>query len=67
MKELTPKKTYKIPYSWEVYGKAEVEADSLQDAIDIVESDEFPLPQGDYVDASFRVDHDIIHEMNEED
>ena len=63
----TKLKTYKIPCSWEVYGQAEVDADSLQDAINIVDSDEFPLPQGDYVDASLRIDHDIIPEMNKED
>lgn len=54
------KKTYKVGCSWEVYATAEVEAESLEDAIEIVEADEFPLPTDtSYVDGSFKVDVDV--------
>ncbi len=56
-------KTWKIPVTWEVYGTVEVEADMLEDAIDIARDDEgvIPLPDdSDYVDGSWRVtDEDI--------
>lgn len=61
-------KTFKIPCSWEVYAYYEVEADSLEDAIDIVESGRigyngFALPKnGGYVEDSFQIDHDIVEE-----
>ena len=46
----------KLPVSWEVCGFVEVEADSIDDAMDIFKetSDEIPLPtDADYVDGSF--------------
>ena len=52
-------KEYKIPCSWEMYGYMCVEASSLEDAISKAERDE-PLPDGSYVEDSFRVDHDIL-------
>ena len=57
------KRTYRIPCGWEVYAHAEVEAESWDEAIRIVESDKFPLPtNAEYVDASFEVDMEIIEE-----
>lgn len=50
---------YRIPVSWEMYGHVEVEADSLEEAISIAESDETPLPDGDYINGSFEVDYEI--------
>jgi len=52
------KKTYRIPVSWEVYGHYEVEAESLQDAID--QTGEMCLPSGEYVMDSDRIDADIL-------
>lgn len=51
-------KTWRIPVSWEVCGMVEIEADTLDEAIDIAENDEtIPLPtDNDYVDGSWRVD-----------
>ena len=46
----------KLPVSWEVCGFVEVEADSIDDAMDIFQetSDHIPLPtDADYVDGSF--------------
>lgn len=51
-------KTFKIPVTWEVYGIVEVEADSIEEAIEIARDDEgiIPLPvESYYVEASWRV------------
>ena len=51
-------KTWKIPVTWEVYGTVEVEANTLEEAIDIARDEEgaLPLPdESDYVDGSWRV------------
>lgn len=57
---------YRIPVSWEMYGHVEVEADSLEEAISIAESDETPLPEGSYVNASFEVDHEGAYDEYDE-
>lgn len=62
------KKTYKVVCSWEVYATSEVEAESLEDAIEIVEADEFPLPTDTaYVDGSFKVDVDVTELLASKD
>ena len=43
-----------------MYGYLKVQADSLEDAIGIAESDSTNLPDGSYIEASFEVDHDVI-------
>ena len=61
-------KFYEIPCAWEVYGTVEVAADSLAEAIEKVEDDEFPLPSNfNYVDGSFEVDRDVAEEMNKDE
>lgn len=58
---------YKIPVSWEEYGFVKIEADSLQQAIEIFDrqSDDIPLPDGNYVDGSWRrEDLEFIEEFN---
>lgn len=56
-------KSWKVPVTWEVCGTVWVEADTLEDAIDIARDDEgvIPLPDdSDYVDSSWRVtDEDV--------
>lgn len=54
---------YKIPCFWQMYAIMTVEADSLEEAIDIAEN-ESELPDGNYVDGSFEVDHDVLDEWN---
>jgi hypothetical protein len=50
-------KTYKIPCGWEVYGYLEIEAESLEDAVEIAESDDTNLPtKSSYTEGSFWVD-----------
>ena len=56
-------KTYKIPVSWEVYGSLEIQADSLEDAI--MKAEDSCLPRnGEYIEGSFRIDHEVISEYN---
>lgn len=60
------KKTYRVPCSWQVYGHAEVKAESWEEAITKVESNSVPLPtEPNYVDASIEVDMEIIEEEME--
>ena len=61
-------KYYEIPCSWEVYGTIEIEADSLEEAIELAERDDSPMPDdSDYVDGSFQVDRDIAEEINKDE
>ena len=51
-------KTWKIPVTWEVSGFVEIEAKTLEEAIEVAKDDEdiIPLPaESDYVDGSWRV------------
>ena len=58
-------KWYEIPCSWEVYGTVEVAATSLDEAIEMVEDNDFPLPsKSSYVDGSFQVDRPIAEDLN---
>jgi len=58
---------YKIPCTWEVYGVAKVEAKDLDEAVAMVEDDDFPLPNdNDYVDGSFCVEYEIVDMLNKE-
>ena len=58
-------KWYEIPCSWEVYGTVEVAATSLDEAIEKVEDNDFPLPsKSSYVDGSFQVDRTIAEDLN---
>lgn len=55
-------KTFKIPVSWEVYGTVEIEANSVEEALQIAidTQDDLPLPtDGDYIDGSFKIDSEI--------
>lgn len=57
-------KTYKIPVSWTVTAMMEVEAESLESAVDIADS--MPLPTDtEYVDGSFTVDYQCVHFGNQ--
>jgi len=60
-------KFYTIPCAWEVYATVEVAANSLAEAIEKVEDDEFPLPSNfNYIDGSFAVDIPIAEELHNE-
>lgn len=56
------KKTFKIPVLWEVSAFIEIEADTLEKAIEIFDiiEDEVSLPiDSEYIDGSFRREQDI--------
>ena len=61
------KNTWRIPVSWEVCGVVVVSADTLSEAIEIAEDKEgiIPLPEGDYVDGSWRLTHENTEEVRE--
>ena len=47
-------KTWNIPVSWEVVGMVEIQAPTLEKAIEIARTDDsVELPYGEYVDGSF--------------
>lgn len=56
-----------IAVTWEVCGYIEVEADTIEDAMQMVSEnpDDYDLPHdgGDYVDGSFRLSTDDVEEM----
>ena len=55
------KKYYKIPVSWEMCGFVKIGAESLEEALSIFdrEEDMIELPNGEYIDGSFRREEDI--------
>lgn len=58
---------FKVDCYWEMYGQFEVEGDSLEDAIQIVEHGVPPYdgtPEGNVVDDSFTVDHEVTRKTN---
>lgn len=60
------KKTWKVPITWEVCGEVDIEANSLEEAVEIFKekSDEISLPeQSFYVDDSFKLTTDNIEEI----
>lgn len=60
------KKTWKIPVTWEVCGEVDIEANSLEEAVEIFKEkmDEVPLPsESYYVDGSFKLTTDNIEEI----
>ncbi len=48
-----------------MYGMMEIEADSLEEAVEIANSDEQNLPEGSYVEASFEVDEGMLDFENQ--
>jgi hypothetical protein len=56
---------YKVCYEWSVCGEIEVEADSLDDAISIVDDMSMDDLEADYVDGSFEINHDFTLALNE--
>ena len=58
------KKTFAITCEWIESGQMLVEAISLEEAIKIAENSDDPLPDGDYLDCSFRVNKEVT-ELNQ--
>jgi hypothetical protein len=55
----------RLSVTWEMAGYVDVEADTLEDAMEKFnkESDYIKLPNGDYVDGSFRLSTEDVDEM----
>lgn len=47
---------FRVPLIWEMYGHVYVEAQTEEEAIEIALGPDTPIPEGDYVDESVRVD-----------
>lgn len=66
VKESLEPNIYVIPCVWEMYGTMHIEADSLEEAVDIARAGETPLPEGSYVEDSFVVDEELLSYYNNE-
>ena len=53
---------YLIPVVWSMYGRIEVEADTVEEAFEEADAhlNDFPLPEGFYLEDSFEPDYDGI-------
>ncbi len=52
--------TYRIPLVWQMYGHCDIDANSLEEAIEIALGPDTPIPEGDYVDDSVAVDYEVL-------
>ena len=64
-------KIYRIPVVWQMMGYEDVEAESMKEAITKLFEDDAvymnrPLPEGDYLDESYKVDKEGLEEYYEE-
>lgn len=60
------KTVFKIPVTWEVCAMLKVEADTLEEAMEIARDDngEIPLPtDNDYIDGSWRLSTEDIEDI----
>ena len=62
------RKFWKIPVTWECYGVVEVEGDTIEEALANFRKHEsegpgYALPEGEYVDDSFRLSDDDEEEL----
>ena len=61
-------KTYKIPVVWQMIGHVEVQAESLDDAVEKVLDTSVPLPEdGEYIEGSFEVDESVYSTEDDTD
>ena len=59
-------KTYRIPVTWEVYGEMEIDAENINQAVEIAEAIDAPYPSVDgNVEGSLEVDYDLAQELND--
>lgn len=69
MKKKLKKRWYKTPCSWEMYGYLEVEAKTIDEAMRKAKKEAIDcyLPDGEYIDESFKLDLDkeLIKNINQ--
>jgi len=58
--------TYKIQTNWEMTKTEHIDADSLEEAMDIAYNNR-DTDNGEYVLASFQIDEEMTEYLNEED
>lgn len=60
-------KTFIIPVEWACYGEVEIEAKNLKEAIEKAKDENISLPEGNYIEDSWRVNEDeaLIEALNE--
>jgi len=64
-RERRKQKEFNIAVSWEECGIVKIKADSLEEALQIVEEDQsIRLPESSYVDGSFRADYEVSESLN---
>lgn len=61
-------KTWEIPVYWEMCGVVHIEAETLEEAMEIARDDDgvIPLPDGDYIDDSWslsELDTEVVREL----
>lgn len=62
------KKHFKVFVSWEMSGSHVVEAETQEDAENMIDKDETPLPEnGDYVGGSCQVNREFTLQYNEKE
>ena len=49
-------KTYRVHLIWSLYGHADVEAESEEEAVENALGPDCPLPEGEYIEDSVQVD-----------
>lgn len=54
--------SFRIPLVWQMYGHVDVEADTLDDAIEYALGPDCPLLEGEYVDDSIQVDDLLLNQ-----
>lgn len=58
-------KTWIIPVTWVCTSNLEIEANTLEQAIDIAERSELPIKEHwEYVDSTYEVNHDEVEYFN---
>lgn len=62
MSEEKAMKSFRIPLVWQMYGHVDVEAETLEEAIEYALGPECPLPEGSYVDESIQVDDLVFNQ-----
>ncbi len=59
-------RNFRIPCSWQQYGVYEIQAETLEDAIDIAEDEALP-DRSSYIEDSFTIHRVEIEEWVDED
>ena len=54
--------SFRIPLVWQMYGHVDVEADTMDAAIEYALGPDRPLPEGEYVDDSIQVDDLVLNQ-----